>query len=85
MPWRMLIRTVLLLAVAGAALSQDSTRRSEASSAPFAEFRFMRLAYNDFAGGFGGRQRWLTDWPEAETHLLGGVRRLTRIDAAEEG
>jgi len=85
MPWRILYRSVLLLAVAGAALSQDSTRRSEAAGAPFAEFRFMRLAYNDFAGGFGGRQRWLTDWPEAETHLLGGVRRLTRIDAAEEG
>lgn len=57
-------------------------------SGPFqpAEFHFTRLAYKSGGGmGFGRRSRWLTDWPEAETHLLGGVQRLTRIDAAGQG
>lgn len=51
-----------------------------------AEFYFTRLAYstNGFGRGFG-RDRWLTDWPEAEYHLLQGVSRLTRIDAGDEG
>jgi hypothetical protein len=52
---------------------------------PFSEFRFVRLAYSDMSGGFGGRERWLTDWPEAEQHLMDGVRRLSRINADPEG
>lgn len=52
-----------------------------------AEFQFVRLAYNRYPGmaGFGQLERWLTDWPEAEQFLMGGVRRLTRIDNALEG
>jgi hypothetical protein len=50
-----------------------------------AEFHFVRLAYSDISGDFGRGQRWLIDWPSAEQHLMGGVRRLTRIAAAEEG
>jgi hypothetical protein len=49
-----------------------------------AEFHFVRLAYSDGGGGYR-RERWLTDWPEAEQHLLEGVRRLTRVDAAAGG
>lgn len=50
------------------------------------EFHFARLAYQGRNGvGLSRRGRWLTDWPEAEEHLLGGVHRLTRIDAGEEG
>ena len=50
------------------------------------EFYFVRLAYQTRGGGgFGRRGRWLVDWPEAEQHLLGGVDRLTRIDAAGTG
>lgn len=50
------------------------------------EFQFTRLAYQSNGGrGFGRRSRWLTDWPEAEEHLLGGIHRLTRIDAAQRG
>ncbi|HEX2492570.1 MAG TPA: DUF4159 domain-containing protein [Steroidobacter sp.] len=45
----------------------------------------MRLIYTDNGMRFGGQERWLTDWPDAEIHLLGGVRRLTRIDAAAQG
>jgi Domain of unknown function (DUF4159) len=53
------------------------------------EFRFARLAYSDNSMlGFGGFRRgregsWLTDAPEAEQHVLAGIRRLTRIDAID--
>ena len=42
------------------------------------EFYFARLAYP--GGGRRGRGSFLTDYPEAEVHLLGGISRLTRID-----
>jgi hypothetical protein len=53
---------------------------------PSAEFHFVRLMYNDAAGGRRGRgwgRGWgaaWTDWPDAEYHLMEGVRRLTRVD-----
>jgi hypothetical protein len=56
---------------------------------PPPEFRFARLAYNDsaamggFGGGFGRGQSWRTDAPEAEQHLLTGIRRLTRISTLD--
>lgn len=53
------------------------------------EFQFVRLAYsvNQYArrGGWGGRQVWQTDWPDAEQHFLKGVGRLTRVAAARDG
>jgi hypothetical protein len=52
------------------------------------EFQFVRLAYsaNRYGrGGFGRRQMWQTDWPEAEHHFLKGIGRLTRVAAAEQG
>lgn len=71
------------------------------ASAPTNEFQFARLAYRsgrfDNLGSVAGRGRrgygrggsdmepYLTDWPEAETFFLEGVRRLTRLDAAPEG
>ncbi len=53
---------------------------------PDREFRFARLAYsgNSFLGsGFRGQGSWQTDAPDAEYHLLMGLRRLTRIDAID--
>lgn len=47
------------------------------------EFQFARLQHRS-ARGRGYRRRWLTDWPEAEQHLLQGINRLTRIRAASE-
>jgi hypothetical protein len=56
---------------------------------PRTEYTFARLIYVEnpqFARSWGyGSYRWLTDAPEAETHLLQGIRRLTRIDTASEG
>jgi hypothetical protein len=50
------------------------------------EFFFARLAYSDAGGGRGwGRGAWLTDYPEAETHLLQGLSRLTRLETGREG
>jgi hypothetical protein len=50
-----------------------------------AEFSFVRLEYAASDLFYGRRERWLTDWPEAEEHLIQGVRRLTRVDIDAEG
>jgi len=62
-----------------------STNGGLAVAPPDREFRFTRLAYNGnyLDRGFGGRGSWTTDAPEAEYHLLLGIRRLTRIDAID--
>ena len=52
------------------------------------EFYFARLQYSDAGyrgGGRFGRGSWLTDWPEAEVHLLPGLERLTRLATGAEG
>ena len=76
--WRLLA----LIAIPIAALSSDTSMTGSAH--PNAEFQFVRLSYTG-ATLFGGRERWLTDWPEAEQFLIRGVKRLTRIDIADEG
>lgn len=57
---------------------------------PKYEFQMARLIYTEnpnFARGYGfyGGQRWTTDAPDAENHLMEGIRRLTRLYAAPEG
>ena len=47
------------------------------------QFVFARLIYN-------GREphyikNWYTDWPEADEHLIMGIRRLSHLDIAERG
>jgi hypothetical protein len=79
-----LLRTVAGIALIGLALTAASSSRPQ-HRPQSAEFHFVRLIYSDNALRFGGRERWLTDWPDAEHHLLGGVRRLTRIDTDQEG
>jgi Domain of unknown function (DUF4159) len=65
-----------------------SAPQNAVTAPPLPEFRFARLAYNDNTA-FGGFRRfgrggnWLTDAPEAEQHLLTGIRRLTRINALD--
>jgi hypothetical protein len=55
---------------------------------PRNEFEFARLVYAenpDFSRGWGwGAPRWTTDAPEAETHLLMGIKRLTRVNTGED-
>jgi hypothetical protein len=83
-------RTVRLVARAAASvLSIGAVMASDTvpppATEPFAEFHFVRLQYSNSFGTLGGRGSWTTDWPEAEQHLMGGVQRLTRIDAAADG
>jgi len=51
---------------------------------PESEFHMARLM---FAGGYAGggwRQWWAIDYPDAEYHFTRGLRRLTRIDVADD-
>jgi len=83
LPFRWILLTVI--ATATAVLHADSYLDSAGSPVPAndgREFHFVRLAYAD--AGYGRRQAWLTDWPEAEQHLIGGLQRLSRIDVSEE-
>jgi len=79
-------RLVAALALLTAALAASGSSQPD-SSAPVehAEFHFVRLAYTASESYFQRRERWLTDWPDAERYLLGGLRRLTRINTASEG
>ena len=85
----LLLLPMLLALLVARGSAQESTRAATAAAAPpTSEVRFVRLAYTNYGSGFGGWRRgpnWTTDAPEAETHLLQGIRRLTRIDAAPEG
>lgn len=84
---RSALHSVAMLALLAVVLSSDTWSRSDPVGAPRlrAEFEFVRLIYANNGMRFGGRDRWLTDWPDAEHHLLRGVRRLTRIDTDQDG
>jgi hypothetical protein len=85
--WRRAAALAALVFVAGAASPvRSQTGEGLAAGGADGEFYFARLAYSD-AFGFGRRFRgsWLTDYPEAETHLLQGLGRLTRLALGPEG
>jgi hypothetical protein len=48
------------------------------------EFAFVRLRYA-CSSRSRCRSAWLTDWPDAEIHLLPGITRLTRVSTDEQG
>lgn len=81
------LRFAATIATFAAMLCSDTWSQSGGGTPfkPDAEFRFVRLAYSSVGARSGSRGGWLTDWPDAEQHLIKGVRRLTRIDTAEEG
>jgi hypothetical protein len=82
----MLPALLLALVVSGA----DAPSRAEGAAVlPRHEFQIARLIYD--AGGMergfgfgGGRPWWAIDYPEAEYHFINGIRRLTRIDTADD-
>ncbi|HEV7633305.1 MAG TPA: DUF4159 domain-containing protein [Steroidobacteraceae bacterium] len=82
MPSSRLACLALLAIGAVAALAAGSSAPQR--SAEQGEFHFARLIYTDlpqygrFRGGW-----WQQDWPEAETHFLLNLRRLTRVNAGE--
>jgi len=75
----------LCVLLSGAVVGSNNVAGPSVAS-PDREFRFARLVYsgNMFGGGGrGGSSAWQTDAPDAEYHLLMGIRRLTRIDAID--
>jgi hypothetical protein len=54
---------------------------------PEAEFHMARLIYSPAPGsrrGGWGHPMWAIDYPDAEYHITRGIRRLTRIDTAND-
>lgn len=82
---RFALRAAILLAAATAALSSDIQIPATQAGAPPSEFQFIRMIYSDNSFSRGRGEAWLTDWPDAEQHLIRGLKRLTRIDVASEG
>jgi len=86
LPTRSVLATFVAIAAAswlGAVRAQEGDSRLE--GLPTAEFHFARLVYTDAAGGRrrgwgGGGGAWNTDYPDAEYHLMQGIKRLTRVD-----
>ncbi len=78
-----LLAGCLLAVVTNVAKAEPPARSADA------EFQFARLAYTvdpRFSGvGMGGREYWQMDWPDAEFHLIKGIKRLTRLDTADRG
>lgn len=75
------IISLLLMFAATLAADTDGTALVAQRAAPFSEFHFVRLIYT--AVPQSREERWYTDAPAAERHLMEGVRRLSRINAAE--
>jgi hypothetical protein len=67
-------------------VAESQTDDSRLDGDPTAEFHFARLVYADAAGSrrgrWGGYGAWSTDYADAEFHLMQGIERLTRVDAA---
>jgi hypothetical protein len=81
--------TAMLLVTLGVNLTAANGQpsRDEVNEIYDGEFYFTRLAYSNAGsrGGRWGREAWLTDYPEAEIHLLQGLERLTRLATGEQG
>jgi hypothetical protein len=86
-----LAASVLHLAQAQTGRGRESMRQAQPGVSgdssigpPQAEFHMARMIYSS-GGGFGAfRPWWAIDYPEAEYHFRQGVRRLTRIDMADD-
>ena len=84
---RRLLAGALCAHIAGFAYPEDAaaneTHDAQGPRAFHTEFQLARLQYRSVRDR-GWRPRWLTDYPEADLHLLRGVNRLTNIRAADE-
>jgi hypothetical protein len=79
-----LLTLVLAATFACAALRADSTDPFPEGIGASSEFHFARMIFTDSPNFRGfGRGWWQQDWPEAETHFLESVRRLTRVNLGE--
>lgn len=86
-----LAATLLAAALVRAQTAPGAAEERPAAREMPGEFQFARLHYaaNRYGrargGGWGRREVWQTDWPDAEHHFVKGISRLTRIDAARNG
>ena len=77
----------VLLAVAFFTPTLSAGQESVSGIGPEAEFHMARLIYGPggrSGGGFGRRGWWAIDYPAAEYHLTRGLRRLTRLNVADD-
>ena len=89
---RYALQVVAAITLAGSVLclAQDEGRSGSQSAEPEAELHIARMiyttggAYGGFGAGVFGRPWWAIDYPEAEYHFRQGVRRLTRINIADD-
>lgn len=76
-----LIIVLSALRVSGQTRSHSGTN----SPSPEAEFHMARLIYSGAGSGRGyWRNMWSIDYPAAEYHITQGIRRLTRINTADD-
>ena len=93
---RALFLVFVLLCIVASASFQPRVRGQESdletAVEPEAEFHMARLIYESGRGGrgafwgngWGMRGWWAIDYPSAEFHLTRGLRRLTRLDVADD-
>lgn len=97
---RLLFSFTFLFAAAAPATGQESIFpdiKSQAAAdnneavVPEAEFHMARLIYESggrggafWGSGWGRRGWWAIDYPSAEFHLTRGLRRLTRLNVADD-
>ena len=68
----LLVALAIGAAAARAQVSDEATPAAPSYKESPGEFQFVRLAYaaNQYGRGWGGRQIWQTDWPDAEYHIV---------------
>ena len=79
--------SVLMLHLAlGLGMPVATAQHAEIPESLESEFHFARVAFGVHGGRFGGGrgEPWLRDWPDADYHFVQGVKRLTRLDAADD-
>ena len=78
------VPVVLFLMGAFSVLDVASSQGFDVTN-PQAEFHMARLMPSGQEANRGRRRGWYAiDWPEAETHLTQGLKRLTRLDVADD-
>ena len=77
---RICSRTAIVFALIMAAVSAQADN----GETPEAEFHMARMMYASGQVGWGWRQWWAIDYPDAEYHFTRGLRRLTAVDVADD-
>jgi len=92
MAWIAFALSIVTASVWAQAIVSDTAEAPRSVREADGEFQFVRLAYSSnnygrrgYGGGYGRRQAWQTDWPDAEYHFSRGVDRLTRVAVADQG